>query len=83
MIGTTLLFVTALLINPTIYLFTVMVAIFYYSFTYKRLYKLSFGRLVLKIAKFLIILVLVFLITTIIGGIIVAALGLVNNTINT
>jgi len=59
MIGTTLLFIAALIVHPNIYLFGITVAPFYYSFTYKKLYKLSFGKLLLKIGKFLIIFALV------------------------
>lgn len=80
MIGTTLLFVLALLINPTIYLFGVIVAIFYYSFTYKKLYALSLGKLLLKIVKFLIILIFAFLIVTVLGSILVFALGLLGKS---
>jgi len=83
MIGTTLIFITALLIHPTIYLYTIAVAVFYYSFTYKRLNKLSFWQLVIKILKFLIILILVFMIFTVIGAVIAAALGLVGETLGT
>ncbi|WP_299242355.1 DUF3667 domain-containing protein [uncultured Aquimarina sp.] len=80
MIGTTVFFIAALIIHPNIYLFGVIVALFYYSFTYKKLYTLSFGKLLWKIVKFLIILILAFLIVTVIGGILVFALGLVGKT---
>ena len=63
----TLLFVFSLLTKMNIFLSGSFVSFLYFPYVYKKLYELSFGRLVLKILKFIGILFLVMTISIIIG----------------
>ncbi|MFD2562062.1 DUF3667 domain-containing protein [Aquimarina rubra] len=62
MMTITFLFIIALMIHPYIFTSNVLIAIFYYSFTYKRLCNLSLGRTLWKFIKFLLILIITFII---------------------
>jgi hypothetical protein len=62
-----LLFVFSLLTEINILYYAIFITFLYYSYAYKKLYELSFGRLILKIFKFLGILLLLFIATIIIG----------------
>ncbi|WP_299311331.1 DUF3667 domain-containing protein [uncultured Aquimarina sp.] len=75
MIATTFLFIMALVIHPYIFSSGVLVAIFYYSFTYKRLCDLTLGRTLWKFIKFLLILITVFVGISFSIGIILALLA--------
>ncbi|WP_298539293.1 DUF3667 domain-containing protein [uncultured Aquimarina sp.] len=70
MIATTLLFIAALVIHPYIFSSGVLIAIFYYSFTYKRLCGLTLGKTLWKFVKFLLILVTAFITITLLIGIV-------------
>ncbi len=68
-----LLFVFSLLTKINILFYATFFTFLYYSYVYKKLYELSFGRLLLKILKFIGVLLLVI----IIGGIISILIGFV------
>ncbi|MBQ4802446.1 DUF3667 domain-containing protein [Aquimarina sp. MMG015] len=71
----TLFFLLGLLISPSIYFVSSLVVIFYYLFTYKKLCSYSIGQMILKLLKFVVVLILstiVFFIFAIIIGIIIA-----------
>lgn len=68
-----LLFVFSLLTKINILFYAAFFIFLYYSYVYKKLYELSFGRLILKTFKFLGVL-LVFMIITVIIGFIIAAM---------
>lgn len=62
-----LLFLFNLLTGINIFTYAIFVVFFYYSFTYKKLYSLTFAKLILKTLKFLGILLLLLLVLVIIG----------------
>ena len=63
-----LLFILSLLVDINIYFTGISVLpFFYYCFTYKKLYQLTFGQLLLRILKFVGVLLLLFLIPVLIG----------------
>lgn len=78
---TLIAFFLAILIHPTIYVATIFVSIIYYMYAFGRFYKLSFGRNVLKLLRFLLgllIVILIFGLITVVAGIIIGMLGLLN-----
>lgn len=78
---TLIAFFSAMLIHPSIYIFTILGAIVYYMFAFTRIYKLSFGRIILKLLRFfigLIFLFIVFAILSLLVGILIAYLGFIN-----
>ncbi|WP_405206316.1 DUF3667 domain-containing protein [Aquimarina sp. LLG6339-5] len=71
----TLFFLLGLLINPSIYFVSTLVIIFYYLLTYKKICGYSIGQMILKLLRFVVVLILsviVFFIFAIIIGIIIA-----------
>ncbi|WP_299222703.1 DUF3667 domain-containing protein [uncultured Aquimarina sp.] len=70
MITSTFLFLMALVIHPYIFTSTVLIAIFYYSFTYKRLCDLTLARVLWKFIKFLLILMISFITITLLIAIV-------------
>ncbi|CAM3478618.1 DUF3667 domain-containing protein [Zobellia roscoffensis] len=63
-----LLFILSLTIGVNLYFsFIMLLPILYYCYTYKKLYRLTFGQLLLKFLKFVVIFLLLFLIPVLIG----------------
>ncbi len=62
-----LLFVFSLLTKINIIIYAAFFTFIYYSYVYKKLYELSFGRILLKILKFIGVLLLVGILTFLIG----------------
>lgn len=65
-----LLFIFSLLTKINILFYATFFTFLYYSYVYKKLYELSFGRLLLKILKFLGVLFIFFILSIIIGFVI-------------
>ena len=61
----TLLFLLSIWIDPFFYLSTLVFTVVYYSYAYKRLYKYGYGKLLLKLIKFIAILLGFFLLIVI------------------
>lgn len=51
-------FLASLFIDPVMYMATLPISMIYYTFAYGKLYELSFGRSILKLLKFILILLL-------------------------
>lgn len=66
----TILFLISLVVNPNIYFFGVVSTIFYYVYSYAKLYSLSWGKIIVKTLKFLLILLITLVIIFLIGGVI-------------
>ncbi len=64
---TTALFLISLFINPVIYNFVVVSTIGYYTYAYTRLYRLSFGKIIVRLLKFVVIIAITFFIFVLIG----------------
>lgn len=64
-----LTFILSILVNPAIYSFSILFAIVYYLYVYGRLYKLSFGKLIIKLLKFLGILVVILILFGVLGAV--------------
>ncbi|MBQ4819205.1 DUF3667 domain-containing protein [Aquimarina sp. MMG016] len=77
MITSTLLFLMALFIHPYLFTSSVLIAIFYYSFTYKRLCDLTLARTLWKFIKFLIILTITFIVITVLFGILLVLIDII------
>ena len=54
---TNLFFILAVFINPNFFLFGVLITVSYYLYAYKKLYKLSFGKTIITLLKFIGILI--------------------------
>ncbi|WP_299439434.1 DUF3667 domain-containing protein [uncultured Aquimarina sp.] len=74
MIATTFLFVIALLVHPYMFSSGVLIAVFYYSFTYKRLCDLTLAKTLWKFIKFLLILIITFITISVLLGVVVVVL---------
>ena len=73
-------FFAAMLIHPSIYLFSMVAYIGYYLYAFGKLYNLSFGKSVLKLLRFLLGLILfslIILITVAVIGFLIGKLGLI------
>ena len=64
-----LLFIFSLLTGINILYYGTIITFLYYSYVYKKLYELSFGRLILKILKFIGLLLLFLILSAIIIGV--------------
>lgn len=67
MITSTFLFLMALVVHPYIFISNILIAIFYYSFTYKRLCNHTLSMTLWKFIKFLLILTIVFIMIILLG----------------
>ena len=65
-------FIISLLIGINILIYAIFITFLYYSYAYKKVYKLSFGQLLLKILKFIGVLLLVGIITFLMIGLVFA-----------
>ncbi|QTE22155.1 DUF3667 domain-containing protein [Polaribacter cellanae] len=72
---TLIAFLAAIVIHPSIYLYSTLTYILYYLYAFGKLYKLSFGKNILKLLRFLIGLILLFVISLILAGLIGYVLG--------
>ena len=73
-----ILFFLAITIHPSIYTYSVFIYIVFYMFAFGKLYKLSIGKNILKLLRFLLGLLIFFAISMLIGvavGIILALIG--------
>lgn len=78
---TLLVFFLALLIHPSIYMYSIPISIIYYLFVFGKFYKLSFWKNLQKLIRFLFGLILVIIIFGILAfviGIAIAFFGLIN-----
>ncbi len=66
-----ILFVFSLLVKVNMFFYSPFITFLYYSYAYKKLYALSFGRIVLKMLKFIGLLLSGFIMSVIIGTIII------------
>jgi len=76
-----LLFIFSLLTKINILFYATFFTFLYFFYLYKKLYELSFGRLLLKILKFLGVLLIFFILSLIIGGIIGFVLAMKKNKV--
>ncbi len=60
-LSTILFFILGIVINPTIYYLSIPIAIIYYLYAYGRLYDLTFGKILIKLLKFLGIMLILML----------------------
>lgn len=67
-------FFLALVVHPSIYGYSLFTYFVYYLYCFGKLYKLSLGKSLLKLLRFLLGMAILFLIFTVIGGIIAALL---------
>ncbi len=74
-----LTFIFSLLAGINILLYTTFFTFLYYSYAYKKLYELSFGKLLVKIMKFIGITLVLYLIILIVGAIIVAVVAIIKS----
>lgn len=82
---TLLVFLLAIITHPALYMVTFFAYIFYYMYVFGKLYKLSIGKNILKLFRFLIGLFVVFTITIILGILLTtlaAYLGWINFNVN-
>lgn len=78
---TLIAFFFAILIHPTIYVTTIFISIIYYMYAFGRFYKLSLGKNILKLLRFTLGLLIIFIILgllTLVVGIVIGMLGLLN-----
>jgi hypothetical protein len=68
-------FFLSILIHPSIYTFSIFGAILYYMYAFGRVYKLSFGRNILKLFRFLVGIIFVFITLAILAGFIGLLIG--------
>lgn len=66
-------FFLAMLINPSIYIYSSVIYVLFYMYTFGKFYKLSLWQNILRLLKFLLGLIVIF----IIGGITIAVLGFI------
>ncbi|MCI2230174.1 DUF3667 domain-containing protein [Polaribacter sp. MSW13] len=73
-------FIFAILIHPSIYVISIVGSIIYYMYAFGKIYKLSIGKNILKLLRFFIGLIFIFILILILGtivGIIIGSLGLI------
>jgi rRNA maturation endonuclease Nob1 len=78
---TLIAFFLAILIHPSIYMITIFGSIVYYMYAFGKIYKLSIGKNILKLFRFfvgLIIIFIVFLILTVLTGVFIGHMGWIN-----
>lgn len=67
-------FLLAMLINPNLFMVSMLLVIVYYLYVFGKLYKLSFGKSIVKLMKFIMVFLLIFIplmvVVGIVGGII-------------
>lgn len=73
---TIITFLLAIVINPSIYTISILISIVYYMFVFAKLYNLSFGKSILKLLRFVVGVLTVFIVFLIISGIIGYIIGL-------
>ena len=77
---TLIAFFFAILIHPTIYVATIFISILYYMYALGRFYKLSLGKNILKLLRFilgLLMIIIIFGLITVIIGFVIGMLGLI------
>lgn len=77
---TLIAFFFAILLHPSIYVTTIFISIIYYMYAFGRFYKLSVGKNILKLLRFILGLIIVMIILgliTVIIGIVIGMLGLI------
>jgi hypothetical protein len=72
---TLVFFFLAILIHPSIYMISILVSMLYYMYAFGKIYKLSIGRNILKLVRFIIGLIVVFIIFMILSLVIGAFIG--------
>jgi len=80
---TLIAFFFAIVINPNIYMISLLVSIVYYMYAFGRIYKLSIGRNILKLLRFmfgLIVVFVIFMIISILIGVFIAYMGWIDIT---
>lgn len=68
-------FFLAILIHPSIYMISILVSILYYMYSFGKIYKLSIGRNILKLLRFIVGLIIVLIIFIILSVVIGAFIG--------
>lgn len=69
------MFFLALVVHPSIYMYSIPVYIVFYMYAFGKLYKLSVGKNILKFLRFLLGLAIIFIVLVIIGIIVAIAIG--------
>lgn len=77
MISTTVFFVLGIFISPWLYIASILVTIFYYLFTYKKLFEISWLKIIWKLFKFILI-VLLFMMAFVVLLIVLKSLGIID-----
>jgi hypothetical protein len=72
---TLIAFFLAMVIHPTIYMISFFVSIIFYMYAFGKIYKLSIGRNILKLLRFLLGLIIVFIVFAIVSVIIGMAIA--------
>jgi hypothetical protein len=63
---TIITFIASVLVNPQIYFYVLAFSFLYYAYVFKRLYKLDFGALLLKLLRFIAVLIVACILVTLI-----------------
>lgn len=71
---TLIFFMLAIAIHPTIYSYSILIYVLFYMYAFGKFYKLSIGKSILKLLRFLLGLIVLFVSLTIVGIVVVFAL---------
>ncbi|SEC82105.1 Protein of unknown function [Tenacibaculum sp. MAR_2009_124] len=72
-----ILFLMTVFIHPSLFFYSTVLSVFYYLYTFKRLYNLNFKQTLLKLIRFFVMLFIVFIITLIIVAVILILVAIV------